>query len=849
MRADAARIVENVAASIADGARVDWDQADTQVSGRELRLVRHLRLIDSLAEVYRTLPSLVEDVPGPSTRPDFPEGPRWGRLILLDRIGHGTSADVFRAWDAELQREVALKLLHDDGVSGDGPANARLLQEARRLARIRHPHVVHVYGAERHEERIGLWMELVRGRSLDDIVQQDGTIAPSEVAHLGIDLCSALSAVHGAGVLHRDIKAQNVLREDDGRVVLMDFGTGEEIEEKDGKSRRLAGTPIYLAPEIVAHGAASVQSDIYAVGVLLFYALTGAFPVVGDSLDGLALAHREGRRRTVREAQPDVPSGIARVVDRALSPDPRRRYSSASAMESALRQALEALPGQRVSAPGYWWLIATTIAAIVALVGTLVTNRPKAVAASTSIDSVAVLPLRYVSGEGEAPYFADGLTDQLITTLGQIHSLKVTAQTSVARFKGSDTPASEIARQLGVEGIVEGTVAVQKGTGNQPARARVNVRVIRAGTDVELWAGSLERPLGDMLALESELARTITREVRGVLTPAEAVRLRNARPTDPAAEQAYFEGRAHLAQFATRANLAQAAFLRALAIDPNHAGAHAGLARSYVALGFSRAMSQAEARALALSETTRALELDDGLADAHGVLADIKFFYDWDWQGAEREYQRALALEPSASSIRGQYAQFLAALNRPQEADAEVTQAVSVNPLSAEAALNRALILYYARRYDDAVTATEHARQLDPNLPTTYFLLGRIDEARGKLSDASEATDRAIRTSSTVAAGWRTQAIRLQAMQGEQAAARAAFARLLADPAGARLAGSPQEAYVYLALEQQDDAMRSLARAVRERDPAVLWLAVDPRLDPLRTVPEFESLLKAVGLR
>ena len=182
-------------------------------------------------------------------------------------------------------------------------------------------------------------MELVRGRSLDDVVRQDGPIGVAEAAHVGIDLCSALAAVHGAGLLHRDVKAQNVIREDSGRLVLMDFGTGEEIEDQ---TPRLAGTPIYLSPEVIAHGPASVQSDLYAVGVLLFYAVTGEFPVVGDSLDGLAQAHREGRYRAVRDVQPAIPSAMARVVDRALAPDPRRRYASASAMEAALRQAVDA---------------------------------------------------------------------------------------------------------------------------------------------------------------------------------------------------------------------------------------------------------------------------------------------------------------------------------------------------------------------------------------------------------------------------------------------------------------------------------------------------------------------------
>ena len=844
LRADAARVVENVAASIADGAHVDWEQADAHLSGRELRLVKHLRVIDSLAGVYRTLPSLVDAEAGPSTRPDYPEGPRWGRLILLDRIGSGSSADVFRAWDAELQREVALKLLRDEGVSGSAPANARLLQEARRLARIRHPHVVHVYGAERHEERIGLWMELVRGRSLDDVVRQDGPIGVAEAAHAGIDLCSALAAVHGAGLLHRDVKAQNVIREDSGRLVLMDFGTGEEIEDQ---TPRLAGTPIYLSPEVIAQSPASVQSDLYAIGVLLFYAVTGEFPVVGDSLDGLAQAHREGRYRAVRDVQPAIPSAMARVVDRALAPDPRHRYATASAMEAALRQAVDQLPGQRTRGIVQWGLVATMMAAIVVLVAMLIGTLRPGVPSST-ISTVAVLPLRFVSGEADAPYLAEGLTDQLITTLGQIHSLKVTAQTSVARFKGTDVPVAEIARQLGVDGIVEGTVLVQKGTGNQPARARVNVRLIKAGSDLDIWSGSLERPLGDMLALESELARTIARQMRGALTPVESAHVHAPQKTDPAAEQAYFEGRTHLALFTTQAQHALTAFQRALAIDPLYGAAHAGAARSYVALGFARVISQPEARASAVAEATRALEIDDGLAEAHGVLGDIKFFYDWDWAGAEREYRRAIELGPSASYVHGQYAQFLAAMGRPQEARMQAEDAARLNPLSAEDAVALVLILYYGRQYDEALKAADHAAMLDPASPGVLFLRGRILEAQGKLDEAAAVTDDAIKESDTVALGWKVQAIRLQALMGHRAEALADFDRLLAEPLAENLPSSPHEAYLRLALGEPDRALAILGHAVRARDPGVLYMAVDPRLDPLRTVPAFSMLLAQMKL-
>jgi len=240
------RLIDDVAASVADGQPVDWDRPPAALSARERRLLQHLRVIDSLAIVYRSLPmESREDDPAPPAADTAPDGPRWGRLLLLDRIGQGVSGDVFRAWDGELQREVALKLLHVDGLSSDAAANARVLQEARRLARVRHPHIVHVYGAERHEERIGLWMELVRGRTLDDVVRTEGPMSSDAAAVIGADLCGAVAAIHAAGLLHRDVKCQNALREDTGRVVLMDFGAGEEI----GSARTaLAGTPLYLQP-------------------------------------------------------------------------------------------------------------------------------------------------------------------------------------------------------------------------------------------------------------------------------------------------------------------------------------------------------------------------------------------------------------------------------------------------------------------------------------------------------------------------------------------------------------------------------------------------------------------------
>ena len=318
--------------------------------------------------------------------------------------------------------------------------------------------------------------------------------------------------------------------------------------------------------------------------------------------------------------------------------------------------------------------------------------------------------------------------------------------------------------------------------------------------------------------------------------------------TTAAAEQAYLEGRAHLSQFASRASLALAAFRRAIAADPEFAPAHAGAARAFVALGFDRAMSQPAARASALAEAERAIALQPDLAEGHAARADLRFYYDWDFDGAEREYRAALDLDPSAPFAEAQYAQFLAAIGRLDEARVAAADSAARDPLSAAAELTRALVLYYSRQFDAALQSAQHAAALDPALPTTHFMQGRILEARGDLRGAAEETRRAIESSAVVAIGWRVQALRLQALGGDRQGARDGFAALKAGKDGGYLASSPYEAYLRLATGEPDAAVRILARAVGNRDPSVLWIGVDPRLDPIRGRPEFLDLRTRIGL-
>jgi serine/threonine-protein kinase len=843
----------DLATSVADGTDVNWAEVESQ-AGDGARLVSHLRLVSKVAALYRSLPPDEQQAAG--ARAGEPAGPRWGHLVLLDRIGQGTSAEVHRAWDLELQREVALKLF-----SRPGPASDAALEEARRLARVRHRNVAVVFGADRHEDRAGFWMELVRGASLDEILDRHGAFSTREAALAGIDICGALAAVHGAGLLHRDIKAQNVLREDGGRIVLADFGTGEPLVSAAARPR-MAGTPMYLAPEIFSGRPASVQSDLYSLGVLLFHLVTREFPVPARTLPDLARAHSAGTRRHLRDLRPDLEAPFVEVVERLLSSNPAERYQSAGALETALRATLlpeaaptsqtttvegsRPAPSRRLVAGRSFLGAAAALALVVAALvfWSIRSSRSAAPPASDGVQAVAVLPLVDLTGGSGPPHLTEALTDQLISTLGQLRGLRVTSRTSVLPFASAEVSMTDIAKRLGVAAVLEGSLAMDPGSDGRPTRVRVNARLFRAGTEAQLWSGTFERALGDTFALQADLARAIAREVDVAIAPAEAARLDRSRQTSAAAEAAYFEGVHHLNNIGVEsATRALHAFERATRLDVNYARAYVGIARAQIALGFSGAIRQQQARAKALAAVSRALELDDTLAEVHTTVGDLKFYYDWDWAAAERAYERAVALNPSSAAARMQFARYLSAMGRVGEAVQQAEQATTVDPLSASTVQTHALMLYYLRDNDQAAAVLERAEALDPASAGTYQILSRVREAQGRYAEALEAVDKALAIGTDP--GIHAHAARLMALAGDRDAARA---RLREVREGALYVAPEYLAYPLLALGERDGALTLLEQAEAERNPGILWLAVDPRVDELRGDSRFAALLSRVGL-
>ena len=857
-----------LAESIADGDEIDWEAAETHADLQERAVVRQLRVVGDLARLHRSLSPVPPAPPVTAVTPSPGETGAplgfWGHLALLDRLGGGTFGEVYHAWDRALERDVALKLLRAGWV--EDPKSSRLSQEGRHLARVRHPNVVTVHGVAVQDGRVGLWMELIRGATLEQLLLTRGPFSAHEAALAGVELCRGLAAIHSAGLVHRDVKAQNVMREDGGRIVLMDLGTGSEMTvHQRSELGGLAGTPLYLAPEIFAGASADAASDVYSLGVLLYRLVTRSYPVQGTSIDDLRAAHAAGQRTRLRDARPDLPASFIRIVDRTTAGDPGQRYHTAGALEADLLQFLQeaehpaAMPAATPAKPRpalSRWTVAQIAAAVVVVlaVGLWMFLRDRSLpgAGPLGIRSIAVLPLVNLSGDSAQDYLADGLTDELISTFGRLPGLSVTSRTSVMGLKGDTRSLPEIARQLNVDAVLEGTVALAPGV---PAAAgekkvRVNARLIHAGTDTQLWNQTIERALGDVLALQHELAQVVARAMRTADAASAAALFRAPQAgRNSEAQDAYLEARSDMVN-ASRDSLGRArgALERAVSLDPGFARAHASLALCYLWLEQVGALDGATAARLSSESAGRALQLDANLPEAHHALADVELFHDWDWNAAGTEFARALELNASYTMARRDYAWYLAALGRGQEAVQHAREALINDSLNPDARAALAMMLYFNREYDAAIAAMQRAISQAPDRAQQHGGLGRAYAAKQDYPAAIRELEQAIRLSGG-APVYAAELARVHAAAGNPARGRELLAELQARAKRGEVTVPPiVYSSVYLALGDRDEALRLLAAQSKERTPLMLWITVDPRFDAVRSDPRFGEVVRSLGI-
>jgi serine/threonine protein kinase/tetratricopeptide (TPR) repeat protein len=829
-------VLEELAAAIADSSEIDWKRVeDVLGTSAELRLLEPLRLIARIAATQRrqnangSLSAPAGDASGttqddPLDRPE-PELQQWGGLIIVEEVGRGSFGTVYRAHDPQLDLPVALKLLRYT-TSSDGQAAARLLNEARTLARLNHDNVVRVYGAGEHDGRLGLWMEFIHGVTLESMIRNHGPLSAGEAALVAYELCGALAAVHHAGLVHRDVKTQNVMREEGGRLVLMDFGAGRKIADPEIEMRRVVGTPLYLAPEVLAGAEATVCSDIYSLGVLMYHVVTNDFPVKGATLEELTRAHERGDMTPLQDARPQLPHPFVGVVERALHRDPARRFASAGRMEAALARVLGST-GTRTAAPR------------------LRTSRPtgkrnERQKRDASHASVAVLPFTDMSAAKDQESFCDGLAEELINALTQIAGLRVAARTSTFRFKGQAHDVRQIGDALNVATVLDGSVQKH---GN---RLRVTVELIGSADGYHLWSQRFDRETADIFDVQDEIAGSIVNTLKGTLTDPADIRLRGTR--NLAAYEAYLQGRYHWnKRTEDELNKSVACFEEAIDHDPGFARALAGAADAYVTLGTYGVKPAAEVMPRAREAVDRALALDDRLAEAYACRGCVRSIFDWAWSDGERDFQRAIELQPSYPTAHHWYAiNHLVPLGRFDEADRELGRALELDPLALAIKSSLGIKAYFAGQYDAAVRDLTNTIELDGSFGIAHFFLGAAFTEQGDYPVARieiEAARRLLGATPEILAG--LGYLHAVAGDGNQALIVLDQMRRLS---AERYISPARLAQVHAGLGEMSAALDCLEQAQAERAADVAWLGVRPVFARLRGEPRFAALLDKSGL-
>jgi len=771
-----------------------------------------------------------------------------GRYQIIQELGRGGMGVVYKAQDTKLKRTVALKFLPQE-LTHISEVKERFMREAQAAAALDHPHICTVYEFDEVEDKTFISMAYIDGQSLKKKIES-GPVGLDDALRIGIQAAEGLQEAHKKGVVHRDIKSANIMVTENDQAKIMDFGlariTGTTMMTKEGMTM---GTIAYMSPEQARGEELDHRTDIWSLGVVLYEMFSGQLPFKGEHDQAVVYSILNEKPKPITDLRSGIPESIDQVVAKALEKNLENRYQNIYEMLDDLRSISDGIVPEEIKARlrkaklvkrkrailyagAAGFLILLTVVALSLFTGS-----------AEAIDSIAVLPLENLTGDAEQEYFADAATDELIGQLSQIAALRVISRRSVMTYKGKEKSLPEIAQELNVDALVEGTV-LRVGDS-----VRIRVQLIEAlPEERNLWAQTYDRDMADVLVMYKEMARTIADKTRVELTAQEEAILASTRQVNPEAYEAYRKGMFHWYKLTAQdLDIALQYFELALEKDPNYALAYWGISSVWGGRMIQGLASTSEAGPKRMEARQKAIELDPSLPEAQYHIAGAKTWGtgSWDWEGAEKAYRRAIELRPNYPHARAYYSYFLFIMRRPEEAMAQIERALELDPFNANFRTIYAWDLMYARRYDEAVGHLEETLRTAPTGQMTLSALKSAYHLTGMHEKAMEV--------------WKTWYVSRGEHEAEEALVRgyeeggysralSSVAEMMVERKKTTYVSPWQIATLYTRAGKNDKALEWLEITYEERDPNYSYICIDPIFDYLRDDPRFKVLLGHLNL-
>jgi serine/threonine protein kinase/Tfp pilus assembly protein PilF len=794
---------------------------------------------DEIPIPTRTLETLKEELTTGST---FAR-----RYQIIEELGKGGMGKVYKANDIEIKEKVALKLIKPE-ISTDKNTIERFQNELKFARKIRHKNVCQMYDLNRDEGTYYITMEYVEGENLRDMIRMSGQLGIGTAVSIAKQVCEGLAEAHKLGVIHRDLKPSNIMIDRDGNVRIMDFGIARSLKDKGITGAGvMIGTPEYMSPEQVEGKEVDRSSDIYSLGAILYEMVTGRVPFAGETALAIALKQKTEEPEDPKEFNSHLSEDLSRLIMKCLEKEKDKRYQRAEELQSELVNIEKNIPASDRAVPykkpitskeitvtfstKRLWIPALIII-IIAVAGIFLWHpwsRFETPPSDTENPSIAVLPFEDMSPDKDQAFLCDGFSESLINALTKIRDLRIPARTSSFSFKGKDQNLQEIGERLNVKSVLEGSV---QRAGDE---LRITVKLVNVSDDSVQWSDQYSRKLDDVFMIQDEITLKVVEELKVKLVGGERAELTKRNTTSAEAYQLYLQGR-HFRWIENKPNLLKAKdyFEQAIAKDPDYSSAYAGLADTYMLLGLSAMMSRKEAAQKAKNAAQRALELDENSSEAHASMGVITEVFDWDWEGAEREFKHAIALNPNHFDAYYEYGALLGRLKRLDEGEAELKKAVQIDPLSSR--VHGMLGMIY-RLKGETEKAEEHNKKRDELNPIPPESGSAIERAQKLIERDGRLPQRLFMLAyAYIQSGQEAEAYKpideLKKMYEESDIGNIAL-------------------YItrcYLYLDGKDQALKWLEKAYERRDPLLIAINTWISLDPIRQDPRFKAILAKMGL-